>query len=302
VQLRLEHGVGAGGQATERELVRSRLDALLLALVERTDGPDPRRAAILVSGGFDLDGDPAIRPATEEVGRVLAAYGWRLLPLLAPEQAGPIPGVRIGKWRFWGVSPGTRDLPGVPIFFATREEDRDPELAESHLELAGVLQGQGELERAAEEAEAALKHFAADPHTADRQAAALVLLSEVHEALGDPQRSRRDLRRAARFDPAAVAGNPVADAVPEGAADALAALAEAGGGGTPLRTAGELDDALRRGRFGRRSLITVQLPASADEALHEVEIRSADGGTTLAIGWLRYGTPEQVTNARLRKQ
>jgi len=301
VELRLEDGAAAPEEpADERELVQRRLDALLLSLVARTDGPDPRRAAILLSGGFDLDGAPGIGEATVEVGRVLAAYGWRLLPLLAPEQAGPLPGVRIGKWRFFAVVPPHRQV-SVPSFLATREEDRDPELAESHLGLAEVLQDQGELERAAEEAEAALKHFAGDPRTADRQAATLVLLSEVHEALGDPQRARRDLRRAARFDSAAVAGNPIADAVPEGAAAALAVLAEAGGG-TPLRSDGELDAALSRGRLGRRSLITIQMPGAPDEALHQVEIRSAGGDTTLATGWLRYGTPQQVTEARIRQE
>lgn len=313
VELRLEHGVSAPSAdepvptepsetaapatETERQLVRSRLDALVLALADRTDGPDPRRAAILVSGGFDLETDPAFAPATEEAGRVLAAYGWGLVPLLAPEQAGPIPGLRLGKWRVTRFGIEGAIIPGIPLITATHEEDRDPKRAEAHLELAETLRDQGELERAADEAQAALKHFAGDPKTADRQAAALVLLSEVHQELGDPQRARRELRRAGRFDPQAVAGSPVMEAVPTGAARALTTLAAAGGG-APAETEDALEDTLAR--LGRRTLITVQMPGSADDALHEVEILEAGSGDVLGTGWLRYGTPQAVAEARAR--
>lgn len=294
VELRLEEALT---DESERTLVRDRIDSLLLALVDRSDGPEPRRAALLVSGGFELDADPGLEIAVEEVGRTLAAYGWRLVPLLAPEQAGPIPGVRIGKWRLVGLGAESEGHLWLPPFGAVREEDRDPELAEAHLELAAALRREGELERAADEAETALHHFAGDPRTADRQAAALVLVGELQQRLGDPQRARRAFRRAARFDPAAVAGHPVTEAVPEDAETALAALASAGGG-VPARSEGGLDRSLAE--LGRRAVVTVQMPGTVEGGVRRVEVTRKGAAEPAASGWLRYGTPPEVTEARAR--
>lgn len=185
-----------GFRGREDRLVQRSLDQLLLALVDRSEGPgssaDPRRAALLVSGGFDLrpmaspgPEEPSLELYVRQVGRALGAYGWRVIPLLPPETRGPVPGTRVGKWR----------LTGGPLPGAVYEEDRDPDLAEAHLERAWALQRQGRPEQAAEAAQAAVHHFAGDPRTRERQAEALLLLGQLYEELGDPQRARREYRR-----------------------------------------------------------------------------------------------------------
>jgi len=50
-------------------------------------------------------------------------------------------------------------------------------------------------------------------------------------------------------------------------------------------------------------VVTVQLPGLPDRELHEVEIRRAAGGVVLAgPGWLRFGTPRSVAEARGRSR
>ncbi|HLE85874.1 MAG TPA: hypothetical protein VJG13_16165 [Thermoanaerobaculia bacterium] len=106
---------GAMILADESALVQERLDALLLALVERSQGAPSRRLVLIASGGFDLapgwlPPELAAPPsplagAVERLGRTLSAYGWLAAPLLAPPPSGTVPGVRVGKWRF-GISRG----------------------------------------------------------------------------------------------------------------------------------------------------------------------------------------------------
>lgn len=297
VELRLATRAGSTGGPSlrERALVQQRLDALLLSLVDRSEPPDgfeptaPRRAVFLASGGFEPAGheEPVATTA-----RALAAYGWRVIPMLAPPQRGLLPGKRIGKWRgdFWGV------------LWATREEDRDPERAEAYLELAKALRGQGELERAAEAAEDAAFHFYGDPRTADREAAALLLAAEIHGQMGDPQRARRMLRRAARIDPGAVEKHPVMAAIPRAPEVALAALAV---DATPRPVVRD-EIALRQAidSLADREVVTVQAPVAEEgtvDRLARVVLRPVGGGGEIAGAWVRLGTPAAVTEARARR-
>lgn len=284
--------------AEEAALVQRSLDALLLALAERSgDGPG-RRCVLLATGGFDL-GTPWLpaEPAPASVlgeetvaglGRTLAAYGWLAVPLLAPPASGTEPGWRLGKWRINGV-------------LATYEEDRDPERAEAYLALAEARRGQGELDGAADAARKALVHFADDPRTAERQAEALVLLGEIHEAQGEVQKARRVWRRAIRRDPEALVGHPVTRALPAAPEETLAHLA-LGTGGQVARSDHDLARALHR--LDRWGVVTVQLPGLPDGALHRAQIgRTGQGpaGRLEGSGWLRFGTPETVAEARIRR-
>lgn len=289
VELRLRTGASGtdGPSPRERSLVRERLDALLLALVERSHPPEgfgeapPRRAVILASGGFDLAG---FEPDVEATGRALAAYGWRIVPVVAPELRGLRPGKRVGKWRIAGLG-------------ATREEDRDPERAEAYLALAKALRGQGRVERAAEAAEDAAFHFYGDPRTASREAEALALAAELHGELGNPQRARRALRKAMRIDPGALAAHPVVAAVPA-AEEALSALAE---GERVVRDEVALRQALDS--LADRAVVTVQAPVVAPAAaagIGRLVLRAQGGGGEVAAGWVRLGTPAVVSEARAR--
>lgn len=283
----------------EAQTIQRSLDELLLTLVDRSEEAAPpvesRRAAVLVSGGFDLQAaassrpqEPGLEPFVRHAGRTLAAYGWRVIPLLAPEAGGPTPGLRLGNWR----------LKGGPLPGAVYEEDRDPELAEAHLERARALQRDDRLSQAAEAAQAAVHHFADDPRTRERQAEALLLLAELYEGLGDPQRARRAFRRASRYDPELLTDHPWAAALPQVPSIGLAALT-AVGGGTVVRGTLDLSEALDA--LGRRAVVTVQMPGPADGTLRRIEIRSRTArNRPLAEAWVRFGTPPLVEEARRR--
>jgi tetratricopeptide (TPR) repeat protein len=288
---------GAVILADESALVQEHLDALLLALVERSQGAPSRRLVLIASGGFDLApgwlppelaAPPSPLPgAVERLGRTLAAYGWLAAPLLAPPASGTVPGKRIGKWRIYGLG-------------AVHEEDRDPELAAAYAELAEARRRQGELDGAADAARKALVHFADDPRTAERQARTLILLGEVYRELGEEQKARAVLRRAARRDPRALAGHPVLAALPAAPEAALGALAETTGSSL-VRADRDLQGALDA--LDRWGTVTVQLPGLPDGELHEVEVRRAPGGVRLeGPGWLRFGTPRSVAEARSRSR
>ena len=294
--------------ADESALVQERLDALLLALVERSRGAPPKRLVLLATGGFDLApgwlppelaAPPSPLPeAVEILGRTLAAYRWLAAPLLAPPPSGTVPGVRVGKWRFGAPSAKDLFLSSLLLLHATREEDRDPELADAYLELAEARHRQGELDGAADAARKALVHYAEDPRTADRQARTLVLLGQVYRDSGEEQKARNALRRAARRDPQALAGHPALAALPAAPEAALGALAGTTGS-TLIRSEQDLQGALAA--LDHWGVVTVQLPGLPDRELHEVEIRRAAGGGVLdGPGWLRFGTPRSVADARSR--
>jgi len=281
--------------ADEAALVQERLDALLLALVERSRDAPPRRLVLLATGGFDLApgwlpaelaAPPSPLPgALEILGRTLAAYGWLAVPLLAPPPSGTVAGVRIGKWRLHALG-------------AVREEDRDPELAEAYLDLAEARQRQGELDGAADAARQALVHYAEDPRTADRQARTLVLLADVYRGQGEDQKARRAYRRAARRDPEALAGHPILAALPAAPEVSLGALARTTGSSL-IRDEHDLQGALAA--LDRWGVVTVQLPGFPGQELHQVEIRRIPGREALEDpGWLRFGTPASVAEARRR--
>ncbi|HUF77528.1 MAG TPA: hypothetical protein VMR44_01290 [Thermoanaerobaculia bacterium] len=287
---------GAVILAEESALVQERLDALLLVLVERSQGAPSRRLVLIASGGLDLTpgwlppelaAPPApLAGAVERLGRTLAAYGWLAAPLLAPPASGTLPGKRIGKWRIYGLG-------------AVHEEDRDPELAAAYAELAEARRRQGDLDGALDAAQDALHHFADDPRTAGRQAEALILQGAIYRELGEPQKARRALRHAARRDPQALAGHPGLAVLPATPEAALGALAEATGSSL-VRADRDLQGALDA--LDRWGTVTVQLSGPPDRGLHEVEIRRAPGGVRLeGPGWLRFGTPGSVAEARKRR-
>lgn len=152
---------------------------------------------------------------------------------------------------------------------------------------------------AADAARQALVYFADDPRTAERQARTLILLGEVYREGGEEQKARAALRRAARRDPRALAGHPVLAALPAAPEAALGALAETTGNSL-VRADLDLEGALDA--LDRWGTVTVQLSGPPDRGLHEVEIRRAPGGVRLAgPGWLRFGTPGSVAEARKRR-
>jgi len=289
VEARLERAAAAGednreaeGGVTplERGLIQDRLDAFLLTLADRSAGAEPRRLALLVSGGYGIEGSRALDEATQETARALAAYGWSVVPLLVPPPEGPERGLRIGKWRFHRPKEAWLGLP--VLFAASRESERDPELAKAYLDLAESRRAQGELEGAASAARRSLTHFSDDPRTAELQAKALLVLAEVYEKQGRDQLARRTYLRAATRDPEGLADNPKVVAAISRPEAALARLAETTLGRL-VRSDGDWAPLFHT--LDRRGVVTIQLSGLPDGRLHAAQA-------------LRAGTSEPIPSTR----
>ncbi|MCP4659249.1 MAG: tetratricopeptide repeat protein [bacterium] len=283
----------------EVRIVRRQLDALLIELVDGVDA-DARRALLLVSGGFDPEPAEFYRPYfapsaeqqapaadlgadVEVLGRTLAAYGWITLALAPPEPK-PMPrGLRLGKWRILGLG-------------AVYEENRDPEKAESYLELGRTLAQQGKLEKAEEAFRKAVYHFYDSPKTASRQAEALVHLGGTLERQGKSGEAQEAFEEAVRIDPgrAAVHGPGGALRDPRRPLRSFAQITV----GTFVQDREALAAAVAG--LSRRVHLIYQVAGLPDGRLHALEVRFRRGATVTAPGWSRSSIPEAVAKARLR--
>lgn len=291
------HKSDGGATPLERGLVRDRLDALLLTLADRAPGAEPRRLVFLVSGGYEIEEGQALDEATEETARALAAYGWSVVPLLTPPPEGPERGLRIGKWLFHRPKEAWLGLP--VLFAASRESERDPELAKAYLDLAESRRAQGELEGAATAARRSLTHFSDDPRTAGLQAKALLVLAEVYERQGRSQLARRTYLRAATRDPDGLAGRPEVVAAVARPEAALARLAKTTLG-RMVRSEGDWETLLHA--LDRRGVVTIQLSGLPDGRLHAARARLAESSESIpSTGLVRFGTPLAVAAARARR-
>jgi hypothetical protein len=205
--------------------------------------------------------------------------------------------LRIGKWVF--RRPETSWYGLAVIFSASRESERDPELAQSFLDLARARRDQGELEGAARAARRSLTHFSDDPRTAALQARALLILAECYEGQGRNQLARRTYLRAATRDPEGLADHPKVVAAISRPEEALARVADTTFGRV-VRSDEDWKDLFLR--IDRRGLVTVQLSGLPDGRLHTVEARLAETSEPVpSTGLVRFGTPLAVANARARR-
>ncbi|MCB1057790.1 MAG: hypothetical protein KDD11_20000 [Acidobacteria bacterium] len=290
--------------AAEQIAVEHQQDQLLLRLAASDAGP--RRALLLVSGGWDVDpaafyapGDrdpmpdeieePALGPSSGELARALAAYNWVVVDLLRPE----VPpekyfprGKRVGKWRMTG-------------FLWTYEDQRDPEKAEALLQLGDARKAEGSYEEAAEAYRQAIHHFYKDPRTAKRQAAAFAGLADSLAALGQEEDSRFARQQAAELDPTQGEGKPAAGAVLFDPAAPLEALADSTAGAI-VQSPAALSDALAG--LDHRVGLSFQLVGPPLGRLLPLEVSTKKSGLELrAPGWVRSSTPEGVSAARARR-
>lgn len=300
--------------------LRTALDARLLRLTEVGRGTGPRRLLLWVTDGFDLsperfygvgaedveaagelDESNALRRHFRDVIRALSADGWIAVPLRPPDQdpyRGRARGVRIGKWRFLGIPPF--------FVWGTYEAERDPEKSEALLELGDARLAEGDVEGAADAYGRAYHHFYGDPETGDRQAVALLHMSDCLEILGDRAGARKARGLAAELDPAAAARHlatqPAEEPKPDVARlldplESLQLLAEATSGGL---VAEEAELAKRLFELERRLRLTLQLPPHVDEGLYRVEIRWR-GEPTRTPAWVRAGEAPAVDAATIRR-
>lgn len=304
---------GSAVRAAHDEALRLRraLDARLLKLVEAGRGTGPRRLLLWVTDGFDLsperfygvpaaggEGADGLRDHYRDVERALAADGWIAVSLRPPDEdpfRGKAAGVRIGKWRFVGFPP---------FIAGVRESERDPDKSEALLELGDQRLAAGDVEGAADAYDRAFYHFWGDPRTADRQAVALLRLSDCLETLGDRGGARKVRALAAELDPEAAARHLATAAAnrPDVARlldpdEPLRLLAEATSG-TVVTEAPELDERLFE--LARRLRVTFQLPSDVPDGLYRVEIRRR-GDAAPAPRWIRVGESPGVEGAASRR-
>lgn len=290
--------------AAEQVAVERQQDQLLLRLSGTEGGP--RRALILVSGGWDVDpaafyglrsGDPmpddieepVLGESSGELARSLAAYGWVVIDLLRPE----VPpekyfprGKRVGKWR----------MTGVHWFY---EDQRDPKKAEALIQLGDARRTEGNLEEAAESYRQAIHYFYKDPRTAKRQALAFAGLADTLASMGKEEESRWARQQAAALDPAQGAGQPNAGAILLDPAAPLEALADATAGAI-VQSPAALSDALAS--LDHRVGLSFQLEGPPLGRLLPIEVSIFSLGLDLrAPGWVRSSTPEGVSAARARR-
>lgn len=264
--------------------------------------------------------DPSIPHPSRGLSQVLAAYGWVGLPMLPPEPELLTHGLRLGKFLIKPLRPymseadpddsaradqhGLRGvfqrlnqliLLGVRVKY---EEHRDVDKAEAYLELALALHGQDKLEDAAEAYEKALFHFSSDPRTADRQAVALAGVGDMLAELGERQAAQRAYDKALTLDPSLAEDIGTGIAFVD-AARSLRPLADATVGQL-LRGGRDLESFLASSP--QKVRLTYQLEDLPRGTLQDVQVTSSRlTGRLLYPRWSRSGTPELVTEARLRQ-
>ena len=322
----------------ERHILQGRHDLLLEHLSERS-APGPRKALLLVTGGFDRDPetfytellepaagepsdvrDPRVESGHTVTGRTLAAYGWTPILLLPREPELLVRGWRIGKLLIRPVGPymppphpqddeqtqafGLRDVlrrVGQVFLFGVHakvEERRDPDKADAYLELAEALRGQGEIVDAGESYEKALYHFANDPRTAEDQARAYAGLGEMLAAQGNLEHARGAFEAALTLEPdlAERVGASVAFEEPTAGWEEWVQI----GQGALVRDRVGFDRALDA--LGGRWRLTFQLEGIEPGTLAPLAVELVDRPPRVTHpAWARAGTPETVTEARLRQ-
>lgn len=287
------------------------------APVTETPAPD---ATTTAPGSLRARAERAKAHAARGLSQILASYGWVSLPMLPPEPELLTYGLRLGKFLIKPMRPhqinddpgdsaradqhGLRGLAmrlnqlilvGLQVKY---EEHRDVDKAEAYLELAQALHGQDKLEDAAEAYEKALFHFSEDPRTADRQAEALAGVGDMMAELGDRQGAQGAYHKALTLNPqlAQEVGTGIAFIDPVGA---LRPLADATVGRV-LRDGGDLRSFLDT--TGRKVRLTYQLEDLPQGSLQQVQVTSPRlSGRFIHPRWSRAGTPEPVTEARLRQ-
>ncbi len=289
--------------AREAAIVRRQSDRLLTWLTS-SDGTSPRRALLLVSGGFDVDpeayyrgllaraetpGDDeatravmsaALSPEQEELARAIAAGGWITFSFRLPEPD-PLP-------RRWGL---------IRSLLVRADGNWDPQRAEVFFELGESLIAQRKWKAAEEALRDASYHFHGQPKLRPRQAQALLRLAWVLE-----QQDRRDeaetvARKAVHLDPTVASGVNLVGLLDPLAP--LALLADATSGGLVWDLTG-LREVLAG--LSQRLLLTYQADGRAPAEPAEVAVAyDAAGHEVLAARWAPGTSPASIARARSRR-
>ncbi len=307
--------------AAERRLIRESQDDMASWLIDNT-GDKAGRVLFLVSDGFDLDpgryyADAAVgadlppeaasaAPAhaeaastpvsrdTETRARTLAAYGWTVVALSAPEKVRGA--ARFGiQWAPPKMLIPTVSLRSIAVWL---DGNRSPKKADAYNELGLSLRAQGKLEEAEEAFRRSIYRYYDHPKTAQRQATALVNLGETLELQGKSLEARDAYRSAVAFDADLADAYPFTVARLTDPLAPLALLAEASAGRV-VDESGSLKEMLAA--LQDRVRVTYQIAGPPDGSLREIEVHSNNRAGVQAPGWSRSGTPVTVGELRLRR-
>lgn len=285
----------------EDRIVRDRLDDLLAWLVAEAGETtaSPRRALLLVSGGFDLDpaafyreqlaastvappslASLALAGAADSLAHTLAAYGWIAVCLGPPE-------IGEQKWHW-------RRKLQVRI-----DRNWDPQKAAAYVQLGLALRDQGKLDDAIEAFEKALYHFYDYPKNRQEQAEVAVFLGETFARAGRGDEAEEAFRQALELDASLAARFPALTARLQDPLAPLGALAESTVGRL-VRNSEALAAALTS--LDRRVRLTYQVAGPPDGRLHPIEAYLKRFGYRAdAPAWARSSTPTTVAALRLRR-
>jgi len=322
--------VTAAYEAEEQAVGHSTL-GLVQALTQEPRSIGAQKVVYLLHNGFDRragefygrQGAPA---NTEQVdapaigpillAKLIASYGWTVMPVSEQAFRASLKGAEVGRFLVQlqsgremveknpelSVRPTDQVDTGSPwqTFLggvtASLREKRDPKRAESYLELAQALAGQKKWPEAEDAYRKAIYHFdGAKKHQAS-EAKAWLGVGMVKAEQGDLVSGRAATERAIELD-AKLADNGATESV--GLSDRglfLAGLAEA-----TLGSAVVGEEQLRRalGDLNTRLRLTYQVTGDATGELMPLVIKHRGGKTIKALPWGRFGTPEEVAEARL---
>lgn len=324
--------LAAEARLAESEAVRLSTLGLLQTLTQDPRAGGAQKVVYLLHGGFDRfaadfyaragapeekagDATPVI--GTLLLAKLIAAYGWTVMPVSEPAFEASLRGAQVGRFLvdlmsadalIAGNARSAATAPATPLdhgkgqqsllagIKASLREKRDPQRAESYLELGQALAGQKKWPEAEDAFRKAIYHFDGVKKHQAKEAKAWLGVGLAKAGQGDLASGRAATERAIQLDPAMVARG---EAETVGLRDRglfLAGLAEATLG---RAVAGEQQ--LRQGLadLGIRVRLTYQVAGDPTGKLMPLEIRHQGGQKVKALPWARFGTPQEVAAARL---
>lgn len=316
----------------ENEAVRVSTLALIETLTQEPRAGGAQKVVYLLHNGFDrYAGDfyakagaarenageavPAIGPLL--TAKLIAAYGWTVMPVSEPAFQASLKGVEVG--RFVAAMTSAEGVDGENERIRTRtavtqldddrrkqaflagitaslREKRDPKRAESYLELGQALAGAKKWPEAEDAFRKAIYHFDGVKKHQAKEAQAWLGVGLAKAGQGDLSSGRAATERAIALDPAMVERGEAESIGLRDRGFFLAGLAEA-----TLGRAMVGEQQLRQGlaELAIRVRLTYQVAGDPDGRLMPLEIRHKGGQRVKALPWGRFGTPEEVASARL---
>ncbi len=324
--------LAATAREAELEAVRISTLGLLLTLSQEPRAAGAQKLVYLLHDGFDrraadfyaqagAPGESApekgatIAPLL--LAKLVAAYGWTVMPVSESAFQASLRGAEIGRFLFdvksgeqlaGAAPPPGANTPATPLdeekrkqsllgaITASLREKRDPDRAESYLELGQALAGQKKWAEAEDAFRKAVYHFDGAKKFQDREAKAWLGVGLAKAGQGDLASGRAATERAIELDGRLVETGEAQSAGLKDRALFLAGLAEATLGRAVV---GEAQ--LRRGLadLGVRLRLTYQVAGDPDGRMMPLEVKYKGGARVKSLPWGRFGTPQEIESVRL---